>query len=105
LAFLPLSFVVVSMAMPTSRLVTPVGPRPPITAGLLVAVGGQWCSRITADGGYFGLLRSGPAALLNTGQQIGGALGLALLDPVAASIRTQVPHVGGEEPRRLIPIF
>ncbi|MBO0893213.1 MAG: MFS transporter [Acidimicrobiales bacterium] len=134
LAFLPLSFVIASMAMLTSRLVTRIGPRPPMTAGPLVAAGALfWLSRITADSGYLGLLgpmlvlamglglvfvpltltavagvrqqESGLAsALLNTGQQIGGALGLAVLGTIAAStIRTQVHALAAQHHGHLTP--
>jgi EmrB/QacA subfamily drug resistance transporter len=134
LAFLPLSFVIAGMALLTSRLVTRVGPRPPMTAGPLVVAGGLfWLSRITADSSYFAVLgpmlvlavglglvfvpltltavagvrqqESGLAsALLNTGQQIGGALGLAVLGTVAAStIRSQLHSLAAQNQGHLTP--
>jgi EmrB/QacA subfamily drug resistance transporter len=127
LAFLPLSFLIAGMAMLTSRLVTRVGPRLPMTAGPLVAAGGLfWLSKITAETSYLGVLgpmlvlavglglsfvpltltavsgvrqqESGLAsALLNTGQQIGGALGLAVLGTIAVTtIRSQTHKLAAE---------
>ena len=134
LAFLPLSFVIAGMALLTSRLVTRVGPRPPMTAGPLVVAGGLfWLSHITADSTYLAVLgptlvlavglgltfvpltltavagvrqqESGLAsALLNTGQQIGGALGLAVLGTIAAStIRTQLHSLTAANQGHLTP--
>ncbi|MGH9062500.1 MAG: DHA2 family efflux MFS transporter permease subunit [Acidimicrobiales bacterium] len=123
-AFLPLTFVIAGTAISTSRLVTRTGPRLPMTVGPLLAAGGLfWLSRLTAGSGYLAVLgpmvvlavgmglafvpltltavagvrqqETGLAsALLNTGQQIGGALGLAVLGTIAAAtIKSQVRHL------------
>jgi EmrB/QacA subfamily drug resistance transporter len=120
LGFLPLTLVIGGAAVGTSRLVARVGTRLPTTLGPLLAAGGLfWLSHITAGTGYLGVLApmllvalgmgqtfvpltlaavSGvrpqetglASALLNTGQQIGGAVGLAVLGTVAsATIKTQ----------------
>ncbi len=123
-AFLPLAFVIAGVAIGVSRLITRIGPRLPMTIGPLFAAGGLfWLSRITAASGYLDVLgpmlvlaagmglsfvpltltavagvrkqETGLAsALLNTGQQIGGAVGLAVLGTVAAStINSQVTQL------------
>jgi EmrB/QacA subfamily drug resistance transporter len=116
LAYLPLSIVIILSAGAASQLVTRLGFKPTLIAGLLmVAVGLAWFSRINADGTYLvdvlgpsmlagaGLgfsfvpvtiaavtgttereagLASG---LINTSQQVGGALGVAILVSISTS--------------------
>ena len=115
-AFLPVSAVIVTFAGISSRLVARVGPRPLMTVGPLAASGGLfWMSHITVHSTYPTILgpmlmiamgmgttfvpatltavsqvrrdEAGLAsALLNTGQQIGGSLGLAVLVTVASTV-------------------
>ena len=116
LAYLPLAFGIIVSAGVASALVTRVGFKPTLIAGLLLTAGGLiWFSQVSVDGTYlsdilpasllaaFGLgfafvpmtiaavsgvsgreagLASG---LINTSQQVGGALGLAILATVANS--------------------
>ncbi|HEV2368882.1 MAG TPA: MFS transporter [Acidimicrobiales bacterium] len=114
-AFLPMSGGIVIAAMSTARLLTRIGIRPPLLTGPLFAlVGLLWLTRLTPGSSYVDLILplvilalgmgqcfvpltvtaiSGVApeeaglasALLNTGQQVGGALGLAVLGTVAIS--------------------
>lgn len=116
LAYVPLTAVIVIAAGVASHLVTRIGFKPVIVAGLLlISAGTLWFSRIPQDGGYvadvlgpmllcglgLGLAYvpqtiaavSGVAArdaglasgLVTTSQQIGGALGLAMMSSVAYS--------------------
>ncbi len=116
LSYLPLALSIIVAAGIASQLVTRVGFKPVLAAGLaLIAAGLLWFSRVSVDGGFetdilgpsllaaFGLgfsfvpvtiaavsgatdrdagLASG---LINTAQQVGGALGLALLSTIATS--------------------
>jgi predicted MFS family arabinose efflux permease len=114
-AFLPLPFMVASMSQVASRLVGKIGTRPLLTVGPLAVAGGLlWMSGVTSGSGYLSVLgplvmvgfgmgmsfvpltlsavagvprsESGLAsALLNTSQQIGGSLGLALLVTIATT--------------------
>jgi MFS family permease len=124
IAYLPFAVGVVIASALASPLVPRIGPRPLIVAGAAAVAGGMfWFSRLTEHAGYtgpqlvtsFGLglvfvplalvaphnvaeQDSGVASsLLNAAQQVGGAIGLALLGTVAwttvaDSIRTQVAH-------------
>lgn len=115
LAFLPMAVAIMVSAVGISRVVTRLGVRVPLLIGpALACVGLAWMSRITASSGYLDLLgpllvlavgagfcfvpltttavagvkpsETGLAsALLNTSQQIGGAIGLALLGTIAAA--------------------
>jgi EmrB/QacA subfamily drug resistance transporter len=115
LAFLPMSFGIMVAAVTTARLLGKVGIRWPLFTGPLCATIGLFLiSRIDLGTGYVGVLlpllliaigmgqcfvpltvtaiagvapeEAGLAsALLNTGQQIGGALGLSILGTVAAA--------------------
>ncbi len=117
-AFLPMSLVISASAIGMSRLVGRIGPRVPMTLGPLLGAGGlYWLSHLSASSSYPDVLgpmlitalgmgttfvpltltavsgvtahETGLAsALLNTGQQIGGALGLAVLGTVAATTIT-----------------
>jgi EmrB/QacA subfamily drug resistance transporter len=117
LAYLPLSILIILSAGAASQLVTRVGFKPTLIAGmLLIAVGLLWFAQVSAPGGSYvgdvlfpsmivavGLgfafvpvtiaavtgtehdeagLASG---LINTSQQVGGALGLAIAATVANS--------------------
>jgi predicted MFS family arabinose efflux permease len=114
-AFLPLPVMVATMSQAASRLVGRIGTRPLLTVGPLAVVTGLfWLSFIGAGSGYLSALgplivvgfgmglsfvpltlnavagvprhEAGLAsALLNTSQQLGGSLGIALLVTIAAS--------------------
>ena len=118
-AYLPIPFMVASSSLLVSRIIKHVGTRPFIVAGPLVAaLGIFWASYITATSSYwhvFGpLVVTGlgmgltmvpvtvnavsgvknreqglASSLLNTAQQVGGSLGLAVLVTIAA---TAVKH-------------
>ena len=115
IAFLPMSAGIMVAAMSTARLLTRIGIRLPLLTGPLFAlVGLSLLTRLTPGSGYLSLILplvllalgmgqcfvpltvtaiSGVApaeaglasALLNTGQQVGGALGLATLGTLAIS--------------------
>ncbi|HET7523951.1 MAG TPA: MFS transporter [Acidimicrobiales bacterium] len=114
-SFLPMSFGIMFAAILTSRLLTRVGIRIPLITGPIFALAGLvWLTQLTPTTGYGQIIAplllialgmgqcfvpltitavSGVApqeagiasALVNTGQQIGGALGLAVLGTVAIS--------------------
>ena len=114
LSYLPLAVSIILAAGIASQLVTRVGFRPVLAAGMvLISAGLFWFGQISADGGYVsdilgpsllaavglgfafvpqtiaavsgvGSHEAGLASgLINTSQQVGGALGLALLSTVA----------------------
>jgi len=115
LAFLPMAVAIMVSAVGISRVVTRIGVRVPLLIGpALACVGMFWMAQITATSGYLSLLgpllvlavgagfcfvpltttavagvkpnETGLAsALLNTSQQIGGAVGLSLLGTIAAT--------------------
>ena len=124
-AFLPMALGVLLAAFATSRVLDRTGIRPPLISGPLTAIAGLlWLSRITPSSGYLDLLgplsllaiglgqcfvpltaavlagldelTTGIAsALLSTAQQIGGAIGLAVLGTIAATtIRHSLPTTG-----------
>src|SRR5271155_635638 len=120
LSYLPLAIGIILSAGAASVLVTRVGFKPTLIAGLLMIAGALlWFSRVPAPGGSFATNVLGPSVLaafglgfsfvpvtiaavtgtkpheaglasglINTSQQVGGALGLAILATVANS-RTQ----------------
>jgi EmrB/QacA subfamily drug resistance transporter len=123
LAFLPMSAGIMVAAIVVSRILVRIGIRRPLISGPAFAVAGlAWLTQLTPHSGYLDLLFpllllslgmgqcfvpltvtaiSGVAdketglasALLNTGQQVGGALGLAVLGTVAISAsRTFLAH-------------
>ena len=125
LSYLPLASAIIVTAGVASKLVTRVGFKPTLIAGLLfVATGLAWFSRVRVGGSYaadvlgpsllaavgLGLsfvtvtiaamtgTRTNEAGLasglINTAQQVGGALGLAILATVANS-RTKGLLAGG----------
>ncbi|HEY2202618.1 MAG TPA: MFS transporter, partial [Solirubrobacteraceae bacterium] len=109
-----------------SQLVTRIGFKPVLTAGLLlIAAALLWFSRVPAPGGSFAADVLGPSllaafglgfsfvsvtigamtgtkpheaglasGLINTAQQVGGALGLAILATVANSRTQSLLHAG-----------
>jgi EmrB/QacA subfamily drug resistance transporter len=116
LAFLPFAFGIIVAAGGSTGLVPRIGPRIPMTVGLLIAAGGlAWLTQIGVHSNYWihvapqlilmsvGLGIAFPAfsstalihvadrdagvasALVNTTQQIGGSLGTALLNTLAAT--------------------
>lgn len=115
LGFLPMSFGIMVSAVTTARLLGRIGFRIPLVTGPLLGFGGLlWLSFLGPNSGYPAIIGplimlalgmgqcfvpltvaaiSGVApaeaglasALLNTGQQIGGALGLSVLGTVAIS--------------------
>ena len=124
LAYLPLSIVIILSAGAASQLVTRIGFKPTLTAGLLLVAGGLlWFTQISV-GGSFTVDVLGPSivagaglgfsfvpvtiaavtgtrpdqaglasGLINTSQQVGGALGVAILASIATSVS------GGIDPR------
>lgn len=120
-AYLPLALTIIVAAGVASGLVTKIGFKPVLLAGLaLVTVALVWFSRVSVDGSYladilFPSVLAGAglgfsfvpvtlaathgtdehdaglaSGLINTSQQVGGALGLAILSAVAASVTGDV---------------
>jgi EmrB/QacA subfamily drug resistance transporter len=116
LSYLPLALLIMASAGIASHLVTKLGYKPVLAAGLLfIVIGLVWFSRVSVGGGFttdilgpslfaaaglgFAFVTTTIAAvsgvdeheaglasgLINTSQQIGGALGLAVLSTVAIS--------------------
>ena len=134
LAYVPLSVLIILSAGGASQLVTRVGFKPTLIAGmLLISVGLLWFSRVSApDGSYvgdvlfpsmivavglgFAFVTSTIAAvtgtepdeaglasgLINTSQQVGGALGLAIAATVANSTTSDLFASG--ETNRLVAL-
>jgi len=126
LAYLPLAVGIILSAGAASQLVTRVGFKPPLIAGMLLVAGGLlWFSQVPAVGGSFAADVLGPSllaafglgfsfvpvtiaavtgteageaglasGLINTSQQVGGALGLAILATVANSRTKSLFHAG-----------
>ena len=121
LSYLPLALVIMASAGIASQLVTRLGYKPVLAAGLLFIVAGLlWFSRVSVGGGFttdilgpsllaaaglgFAFVTTTIAAvsgveeseaglasgLINTSQQIGGALGLAVLSTIATSHRRRL---------------
>jgi len=120
ISYLPLAVGIILSAGAASQLVTRLGFKPPLIAGLLLIAGGLlWFSQVPAPGGSYAADVLGPSllaavglgfafvpvtiaavtgtepqeaglasGLINTSQQVGGALGLAILATIANS-RTQ----------------
>ena len=115
LAFLPMSFGIMVSAISTARVLQRIGIKVPLTVGPTMALAGLiWLTQLTPTSGYGSVIGplllialgmgqcfvpltvtaiSGVApneaglasALLNTGQQVGGALGLSILGTIAIS--------------------
>jgi EmrB/QacA subfamily drug resistance transporter len=126
LSYLPLAIGIILSAGAASALVTRVGFKPTLIAGLLMIAGALlWFSRVRAPGGTFVGDVLGPSVLaafglgfsfvpvtiaavtgtepheaglasglINTSQQVGGALGLAILATVANSRTQSLLHAG-----------
>jgi MFS family permease len=128
-AYLPLALTIIVSAGVASQLVTRVGFKPTLIAGMLLVGGGLvWFAQVSPNGGYvsdvlfpslvvaWGLglafvpvtiaavtgtrpdeagLASG---LINTAQQVGGALGLAILAAVANGRTSDVVASGVRNP-------
>ncbi len=125
LSYLPLALTIIVAAGFGGQLVTRVGFKPILAAGMLfVAAGLVWFSQVSVGGGFltdivgasllaaiglgFGFVTSTIAAvagveereqglasgLINTSQQIGGALGLAVLSTIATSRTNDVMASG-----------
>jgi EmrB/QacA subfamily drug resistance transporter len=121
LSYLPLALTIIASAGIASALVTKVGYKPVLGAGMLFIVAGlAWFSRVSVGGGFttdilgpsllaaaglgFAFVTTTIAAvagveekesglasgLINTSQQIGGALGLAVLSSLATSHTSSV---------------
>ncbi len=125
-SYLPLAVGIIVSAGAASQLVTRLGFKPPLIAGLLLIAGGLlWFSQVPATGGSFAADILGPSllaavglglafvpvtiaavtgtapqeaglasGLINTSQQVGGALGLAILATVANSRTQSLFHAG-----------
>jgi len=124
LSYLPLALVIMATAGIGSQLVTKLGYKPVLAAGLLFIVAGLlWFSRVSVGGGFltdifgpsllaaaglgFAFVTTTIAAvsgveeseaglasgLINTSQQVGGALGLAVLSSVATSHTADVANL------------
>jgi EmrB/QacA subfamily drug resistance transporter len=140
LSYLPLSVAIILSAGVASQLVTKIGFKPVLAAGLvLIAAGLLWFAQLSVDGGFasdilgpsllaavglgFAFVTTTIAAvsgiedreqglasgLINTSQQIGGALGLAILATIA-NTRTDdaMAEAGGDPaalPRALVEGF
>jgi EmrB/QacA subfamily drug resistance transporter len=126
LAQLPIAVLIVLTAGPTQQLVTRLGPRIPLAAGLVLVAGGLlWFSQVSAGGSFLAdivgpSLLAGVGAslafiagtiaattgasegdsglasgLLNTSQQVGGAIGIAAIAAIATT-RTDSVIAAGE---------
>jgi predicted MFS family arabinose efflux permease len=118
-SYLPLAVGIILSAGAASQVVTRVGFKPPLIAGLLLIAGGLlWFAQVPAPGGAYAADVLGPSllaavglgfafvpvtiaamtgtepqeaglasGLINTSQQVGGALGLAILASPTAVLR------------------
>jgi MFS family permease len=129
LSYLPLAVTIILSAGIASQLVTRIGFKPVLAAGMaLIAAGLLWFGQISADGGFVsdvlgpsllaavglgfafvpqtiaavsgvGEHQAGLASgLINTSQQVGGALGLAVLSTVAFPQITDAATAAGGPP-------
>jgi EmrB/QacA subfamily drug resistance transporter len=126
ISYLPLALGIIFSAGLASQVVTRVGFKPPLIAGLLLIAGALvWFSQVPGTGGSFSSDVLGPSVLaavglgfsfvpvtiaavagtkaheaglasglINTSQQVGGALGLAILATVANSRSQSLLHAG-----------
>jgi EmrB/QacA subfamily drug resistance transporter len=126
ISYLPLAVGIIISAGLASQLVTRIGFKPTLVAGLLLVAGGLlWFSQVPGTGGSFAAYVLGPSllaafgfglafvpvtiaavtatkpheaglasGLINTSQQIGGALGLAILATIANSHTQSLYHAG-----------
>ena len=130
ISYLPLAVGIILSAGAASQLVTRIGFKPVLIAGLLFIAGGLvWFSQVPAPGGSYGTDVLGPSllaavglgfafvsvtiaavtgtepheaglasGLINTAQQVGGALGLAILATIANSRTQSLFHAGVHNP-------
>ena len=132
LSYLPLSLAIIMSAGVASQLVTKIGFKPVLAAGMaLVTAGLVWFAQVSVDGAFasdilgpsllaavglgFAFVTTTIAAvsgiedreqglasgLINTSQQIGGALGLAILATVANSRTDDLIAEAGGDPAAL----
>jgi predicted MFS family arabinose efflux permease len=132
LSYLPLALMIIVAAGVGSQLVTKIGFKPVLAAGMAsIAIGLLWFSQVSVGGGFlsdvlgpslfaavglgFGFVTSTIAAvsgveeresglasgLINTSQQIGGAIGLAVLATIANSRTDTVMTGAGGDPSQL----
>jgi Major Facilitator Superfamily len=132
LAYLPLAVSIILSAGVASQVVTKIGFKPILAAGMLLIAGGLlWFSQISTDGSFladvlgpslvaavglgFAFVPQTIAAmsgvvdreaglasgLINTSQQVGGALGLAILASVAFSTIGDLAATGQTGPAAL----
>jgi EmrB/QacA subfamily drug resistance transporter len=132
LSYLPLALTIIASAGVASQLVTRIGFKPVLAAGLsLIAVALAWFSQVSVGGGFttdilgpsllaatglgFAFVTTTIAAvsgvreqeaglasgLINTSQQIGGALGLAVLSTIATTRTDDVTAASGGDPAAL----
>ncbi len=126
ISYLPLAVGIIISAGAASQLVTRLGFKPPLIAGMLLIAGGLlWFSQVPANGGSYAADVLGPSllaavglgfsfvpvtiaavtgtkpheaglasGLINTSQQVGGALGLAILATIANSRTQSLFHAG-----------
>ena len=126
ISYLPLAVGIIISAGAASQLVTRLGFKPPLIAGMLLIAGGLlWFSQVPATGGSYVADVLGPSllaavglgfsfvpvtiaavtgtkpheaglasGLINTSQQVGGALGLAILATIANSRTQSLFHAG-----------
>lgn len=129
LSYLPLALTIIASAAIGSQLVTRIGYKPVLAAGLLCIVAGLlWFSQVSVGGGFVGDIL-GPSllaavglgfsfvtttiaavsgveeseaglasGLINTSQQLGGALGLAVLATIATTRTDNLLTGGGIAP-------
>ncbi|HET9162512.1 MAG TPA: MFS transporter [Solirubrobacterales bacterium] len=136
LSYLPLALTIMASAGIASQLVTKLGYKPVLAAGLLFIVAGLlWFSRVSVGGGFstdilgpsllaaaglgFAFVTTTIAAvsgveeseaglasgLINTSQQVGGALGLAVLSTIATSHTENLLASGSNLPHALTEGF
>ena len=130
ISYLPLAVGIILSAGAASQLVTRIGFKPVLIAGLLFIAGGLvWFSQVPAPGGSYAAHVLGPSllaavglgfafvpvtiaavtgtepheaglasGLINTSQQVGGALGLAILATIANSRTQSLFHAGVHNP-------
>jgi EmrB/QacA subfamily drug resistance transporter len=129
LSYIPLSFGIMASAAFGSQIVTKVGFKPVLVAGMaLITIALLWWSRVSTDGTFVGDIlgpsfvaavglglsfvsvtiaavagvsarESGLASgLINTMQQVGGALGLAILATIANSTTQDALRAGDADP-------
>jgi Major Facilitator Superfamily len=132
LSYLPLALMIIVASGIASQLVTRIGFKPVLTAGMaFIAVALVWFSQVSVGGGFvtdilgpslvaatglgFAFVTTTIAAvsgirdqesglasgLINTSQQIGGALGLAVLATIANSRTDDVVASSGGDPSAL----